>query len=69
MDKRNLTFRKMKEKDFMLFFEVDERQARRKKAEMLEKLGLPPRSPVYFPAFCQCVNQTEDNMRRFFGLD
>ena len=69
MSNRNLDFRKMKEKDFMAFFEVDARQARRKKAEMLEKLSLPRRSPVYFPAFCQCLNRTQEEVRRFFGWD
>ncbi len=67
MSDRNLEFRKMKEKHFMSFFEVDDRQARRKKAEMLLKLGLPKKSIIYFPAFCQCVERTEAQVRHFFG--
>lgn len=67
MSNRNLDFRKMKEKDFMFFFGVDARQARRKKAEMVLKLGLPKKSIIYFPAFCQCIERTQEEMRRFYG--
>jgi hypothetical protein len=67
MSNRNLEFKKMKEKNFMDFFGVDDRQARRKKAEMVLKLGLPKKSVIYFPAFCQCAEKTEEQVRRFFG--
>ena len=67
MAKGNLEFKRMKTKQFEMFFDVMERQARRKKEEMTKELGLNKGDPIYFPAFCKCVKRTEEDVRIFFG--
>lgn len=67
MAKGNLQFKKMKTKDFEDFYGVKERQARRKKEEMLKQLGFQKGDPIYFPAFCKCVKRSEEEVRRFYG--
>jgi cephalosporin-C deacetylase-like acetyl esterase len=67
MAKTNLEFKIMKTKQFEAYFDVKDRQARRKKAEMLLKLGLFKGDPIYFPAFCLAVKKPEEAIRNFFG--
>lgn len=67
MAKGNLEFKKMKTKEFEKFYDVKDRQARRKKEAMLKKLGFQKGDPIYFPVFCKCVKRPEEDLRNFYG--
>jgi hypothetical protein len=67
MGKGNLEFKIMKTKEFEAYYNVKERQARRKKENMLKELGLSKGDPIFFPAFCAYVKRTQEEMKRLFG--
>lgn len=67
MSTAKFAFKRVKTKEFEKFYDVQERQARRKKEEMTEALGLEKGSPIYFPQFCQCVKRQEEEIQKLFG--
>lgn len=67
MTKEKRDYRKMTTKHFMEFFNVQERQAIRKRMELRLQLNMAHRAPIYFKDFCIVIKRPPDELATFFG--
>jgi hypothetical protein len=63
----SLNYKRVRTPQFMLYFDISDRHARRKIEEMLVDLGKEKDAPIFLFEFCKCTKQTVEAAAAIFG--